>query len=192
MESEIRLYDAGNGNFISRFQPPTQDGEHAFGIPNLRPGSYLLRIDPAFSGFAEWLPQWFDGSLTQEAATPITIANEGDVVPVHVTLTVGGKITGTIADAAYPDADHLVYYTRADDPASIGFSFGLAGRSFTVPGLQDGDYKVGAWRQPSRIYPEQPPSGTVWYPGTSDWTAAQVISIRDHGVVSGIDIEMTR
>jgi len=192
MESEIRLYDAGSESEISRFQAPEGGGERAFGIANLRPGSYLLRVEPAYPGYSNWLPQWFDGSSTREGATPITIANEGDVVPVHVTLTIGGKIVGTITDAGHPDAEHLVYFTRADDPTAIGHTFDRNDRSFTVPGLQDGDYKVGAWRQPYARYPDQPPPGTVWSPGTSDWDAAQVISIRDRGVVSGVDIEMSR
>ena len=148
---------------------------------------------PFGGGRYDWLPQWFDQSETRDGARVITIASEGEVVPVPLVLRLGGRISGTITDARFQGATHLVYFTSADDPRALGFTFDRPGAgagdpdTFTVRGLFDGDYKVGVWRRTTSEFPDQPRPGAVWYSGTEAWDDAQVISIRDLEVASGID-----
>ena len=106
-------------------------------------------------------------------------------------LDLGGEIKGTITDARNPAAWHLVYFTTANDPTArqtVSFEEG----TFAVHGLSDGDYKIGVWQYEAGQYPDLPPPGTVWYPGTTDWSTAQTIAIRGHEVVSGINMVFPR
>jgi len=69
-----------------------------------------------------------------------------------------------------------------------GFRVASAGGTYEVEGLPDGDWKIGAWLR-AEGYPDQPPAGTVWYPGTTDWNEAGVIQVRNHADVTGIVID---
>jgi hypothetical protein len=188
--ASVHLYEATSGIEVGPLNPTLRLGwQEEFGIPNLRPGAYLLWIDRDSWDWGDWLPQWFDRSPTREGAQVITIANEGDVVPVEVTLEMGGRIEATIVDTGHPGAGYLACFTSAADPAAQGVAFVREG-VFSIHGLVDGDYKIGAWRETSSEYPDQPPPGTIWYPGTADWSAAATIAIRDHAAVSGLTIVM--
>ncbi|MCK4413317.1 MAG: hypothetical protein KAY32_07230 [Candidatus Eisenbacteria sp.] len=163
----------------------------AVGIPNLRPGTYRLRIEPRRSGLSPWQPQWFNRTSTFEEAETITIAAEGEIVPLAISLERGGAIRGTVIE---PEEAHRPGYvllvTPADTSACWGYVYTMRPTSnYEALGLPDGDWKVGATTR--LLYddcPLDPPDDTIWYPGTADWEAATVIEIRDHGEVSGIDI----
>ena len=60
---------------------------------------------------------------------------------------------------------------------------------FTIRGLQDGRYKLGAVSYAQYFETsDRPPAGAVWHPSTPDWNAAGVIEIIDASTVSGVDI----
>ncbi len=158
-----------------------------FGIANLRPGTYRLRIEADFNGWRRWVPQWYDRALTAAEATPITIGYPGAIVNLPLVLERGGSIAGIVSDAQAPAVDHPVYVTPAGSLEAWGYLVAYApAQQFLLEGLPDGDWKVGASR--SRIE-EQPPADTVWYPGGT-WENATVISTRGYSDVTGIVISL--
>ena len=161
-------------------------------LPNLRPGTYRMYIEPHSFGSQWWAPQWFDRANNSASGATITIGREGEVVPISVVLEKGGTIAGAVHEAEGVTGDYSLYLTRADDPAPSSRTYAWSlNLGFRFEGLPDGDWKVGASRlSPSNPYSDTPPAETVWFPGTTDWQAAGIIPIRNFGDVTSIDIVM--
>jgi hypothetical protein len=148
---------------------------------------YRVHISPSLAGWREWVSQWYDRSNTAAAATPVTIASAGETVRLQVTLERGGTISGTVRDASGPDSYKVVVTTAHDRAMWTTRSVSATG-AFTVLGVPDGDWKVGAVR--SAQFPEVVPPETVWFPNTRDWGSARIVTTRGFGDVTGIDIVM--
>lgn len=176
-----------------------------YAIPNLDAGEYLLRIVPNRFLQFNWLGQWYDGVSSPEEATPIVIPPEGGIENVRIALSEGGRIAGTIwYENETGIFGVLVYVTRADDPAGLGYihpgedcccgtTTWWTPIDYALRGLPDGDYKVGVW--PWDIYafdqrPSEPPEETLWYPGTQAWEDATVITAVGAQEVTEIDFDL--
>ena len=120
----------------------------------------------------------------------VTVGGEGDVVRIPLVMQKGGTISGTIGGPGYQDGDFLIYVTQADDPSGWSHRSVLAGhRSFTVEGLPEGTWKLGACvRGTNDSDSPTPAPGTVWYPSTTDWRSAHAVTIRGSEDVTRIDI----
>jgi hypothetical protein len=161
-------------------------------IQNLSPGEYLLRVEPAEPFLDDWAPQWYNRASSMASATPITLDELGDIAQVTVALQPGGVIQGVVDRAPLrEDRTWCIVATTAEDADPLGSLYLHAVHyDFALRGLPDGDYRIGAW-----IYTgENPnePTDVTWYPGTPDWDAASVVSIREAGTVSGIDFALPR
>jgi|GEM_PF-3165348 len=163
-------------------------------VTNLWPGEFLVYFhEPyGFYGDPNWIPQWYDGADTPGEAQVITLESPGQILDLTVTLGRGGTLSGSVDWGTVVSDALVVTLTTAGDSTSsrTDFLFDFD-TEFTVGGLLDGDYKLGAHPLYIRaiggpLYPQS----TVWYPGTSDWSEAAVIEIRDGGTVSGLDFGM--
>jgi hypothetical protein len=195
----LRLVDASDSTFVAEKWFSSDD--RLQGFPNLEPGTYLLRIEPAWPLAADWLPQWFDGAAGPESAQRITIAESGQVVPLLLTLERGGSIAGgALRDSAGESYVVFVFVTPGDvrrQWGAVGPDTWTSGDryNFVARGLPDGDWKVGIWACKYSDYEGRPrdiPPDTVWYPGTTDWDVASIIRINDHEDVRGVDIALPR
>jgi hypothetical protein len=162
-------------------------------IATLPPGEYSLRIEP--NPGEDWLPQWYDGADSLSGATLLTIPADGGAIPVDLRLVKGGEIRGRALDAAGdPFRGGFVFVTTTGDDLCRYLASGLDEEgNFAVVGLPDGEYRLGLCTD-VLYYPDPPfppPDPTSWYPTGSDWSQAAVIPIRDHAVVSGIEIRLS-
>ncbi len=189
----VRLFDADDGLVVAQWTPSIMPPGRVLRICNLRPGRYLMYLDPEYFFTTGWLPQWYDRVDSPESARTIVIENEGSVVQLPVVLERGGIIRGLVRDREESSSDFLIFVTRADDRAVWGRTFAFDPTpEFQIQGLPDGDWKVGAWRQPAaHQYPEEAPATTIWYPSTTDWEAAGIVSIQLSSEVTGIEINTT-
>ncbi len=152
-------------------------------VPNLVPGTYLMRIESGFRGASTWAPQWFDRADTPMLATTIML-DQGEIEPIVVTLEKGGTIAGLVRDSA-GESLYRVHITTADEPETWASRFvSSANPVFEFQGLPNGDWKVSA----QRTGIELPEPQRVWYPSTTDWETAEAIPVRDHADVTGIEI----
>jgi hypothetical protein len=161
-------------------------------LSNLWPGEFLVRVSPGegYVGDVAWRPQWFDRAESAAQAQLITISHAGEIVARDLVLELGGVIGGRV-EFSEEVSFCYVAVTPADDPLSWAYdSFYTSGSAFRFQGLPDGDFKIGAWAGQWSWDGGPPPEGTIWYPGTTDWSGAGIIEIRDAGVVSGIVIEI--
>lgn len=182
------LYDASTASLAVTWLLQNES-DLVFAIPNLRPGTYRMHIDPYFRGREPWAPQWYDRVTSQAQARTITIGQPGDVARIPVVLERGGTIGGIVREDPASNTTIYIYVTPADARTHWGLAYAFAGRrAFKVEGLPDGDWKIGA----SRVSPDddttEPPANTLWYPGTTDWQAASRITTRDFEDITGIDI----
>jgi hypothetical protein len=161
-------------------------------IANLAPGTYRVHVGPADPGGEAWAPQWFDLADDQVSATPVVVPGGGAVVPLTITLHAGGEIRGSVLGGG------VVVVTPADADTALGwYSTQYESSDFRVRGLLDGAYKIGA-AHPDDGPPSFGDSGhlgddtsLVWY-GSTSWDSATVVTIRDHGIVDGIEIRLER
>ncbi len=155
-------------------------------LPNLWPGEFLLRVVPeAYDhGRISWITQWYEGATEPAAATRLTISEDGEILPLTMTILTGGTISGTILNVPDPTEFWYVLATPADNSTVWGNNYtGLLGQDYTLRGLPDGDYKIGT-------YPAFTANDTIWYPGTADWDSAGIIAIHDGEMVWGVDIHI--
>ncbi len=89
----VRLFDPVDLSLVATFAQDSGHG-HVVGIPNLRPGDYLIEFSPREPGEAAWLPQWYDRAAGPEGARTITLAAPGEVGLLRVILEREGALPG--------------------------------------------------------------------------------------------------
>jgi hypothetical protein len=191
LESGIGGYLYGSGHGVDLYD---QDGqllghsrihpnERLFRFANLGPGTYYLRIQEG----ERWVAHWYDGADSIEAAAPVEIAEEGEIVWVRPTnLVEGGSISGQLLDPdGEPVRSALMELTRADYQPRVLRTQHVASEDghYEQRYLENGEYKLSALTEAW---------GQVWYPGVADWDSAGVITIEDHSHLMGIDIQFLR
>lgn len=183
----FRLYDPVDLTLLAEMSDSLMSSRQA--IYNLWPGTYLLHIESWLTG-AAWAPQWYDRAGAPADALPIVIGNPGDIVAVDVFLELGGVITGHLDSPATPVSPCIVFVHDADLGDERGLDYLVTGETeFTIRGLPDGRYKLGAVTSEQYFgTTDRPPAGAVWHPSTPDWNAAGIIEIIGASTVSGVDI----
>lgn len=171
------------GHFVVRSLFTRDDGD--IHIPNLTTGTYYLYVNP-YGWASVFLPQWHDREDSPDTATPIHVAQDGDVIDLTITLEEGGKIRGNVVGplgepVPSPALEITSAHSRHENPHRIKDVF--ADGWFQIRGLPDGDFKVAAAAQGYEV---------AWYPQAAEWDSAAVITIHEHGVVEGITIQLRR
>lgn len=192
--ADVELFAPGEEDaaVVLRFQADDDQPYRAFA--NLDPGDYHLYITPVVPLRVDWRPQWYDRAPTRETAALVHVPANGSIARADVTLEVGGRIEGGVWFVPAPCVSSAVLYlTAADDPSLVGRPVmervGADSYTHVARGLADGGYKLGLWvgTPPS---PPVPTRDTWWYPGTTDWEEAQVLTISAGGVLTGIDFDL--
>jgi hypothetical protein len=152
-------------------------------VLNLRPGTYFLQAEPS-SDDEVWASQWYDGADSLSGATPVTIEQEGTLVPVVFHLVAGGRIAGRLRNAdGTPLSDQEILLTGPQGiPGALAWTYSSDTGSFTFVGLADGEYLLMARRWFGSGNHQD-----LWYPGTEDRTEATVLIIRRHAVIDDLE-----
>ncbi|MCK4547514.1 MAG: carboxypeptidase regulatory-like domain-containing protein [Candidatus Eisenbacteria sp.] len=152
-----------------------------FAFSGLEPGAYYLSILP-HAGEA-WRPQWYDRAANRETATPIIVAEDGEIVDIEVTLEKGGVIRGRVFDATGAGVENvdLLITSISTDWSVPGDWRTESDGSFEIAGLPDGDLIIGV-----RYYVGEDRTYS-YYPGTADPDSAEIITIIDASEVTGIE-----
>ncbi len=162
---------------------------------NLLPGTYRVFIDNVYLR-TDAVSQWFDHAADLQSATVVTVPPEGQVAEIRAAMEAGGGIRGQLQGPSSYYCSAVFYIVDAQTAVCVGRTGCLPcdclcicenPHPFCARGLADGDYKVGAVADRD-TYSENPPPGTVWYPGTTDWNAAEVVRVENAATVEGIDI----
>jgi len=200
-KGRVQLLSPVGSRVVAETATSNTEGRFPVAFCNLDAGDYWLRILPRLFLDQAWRPQWYDRAAGPEDAVLVRVPPNGGVVPVTLTLEEGGQIAGEIR-YMNPQGEHgvILYVTAAGDPTARGrlhpsgswFSYWLEQlpQPYAARGLPDGDYKIGIWPQSTGEPPAQPPEDTIWYPATTDWNAAQVLTISGAQAITGIDFDL--
>lgn len=191
----INLYDAVTLElYRSVFYDSSIRGLHAC-LPNISPGSYVAQFENTCLQ-TDWISQWVDRAETPWEAQTIVVSSAGEcqMIPVH--FEEGGRISGQIfapADDFCPAP--VIYVVDAEAGTCIGRTgctatcasscICLNPNPYLARGIPDGDYKVGTSID---VRTFDVPEDVVWYPGTTDFEAAEAVTVRAGELLSGIDI----
>ena len=188
----VQFYDATTMSLAAEWKSSFAPSPNVIAVPNLRPGDYRVHVDFSLRGFSKWTPQWYDRAVDPVRARIVTIGGEGEVVRIPLVMQQGGTISGVLGGPGLGTDDVIIYVTAADDPSGWSNRWVPAGRqSFTVEGLPNGQWKVGASIPAGNNADRPTPApGTIWYPGTTHWQSARVITIRNFEDVTGIEISL--
>jgi len=161
-------------------------------LPLIAPGEYLLRLRPDTWGWGTttWRPQWYDRAVDMDEALLVAVPASGDLVTLDLTLEAGGEMSGVVVlSEDEPFVHGRILVTAADDSAALyGRNIWNGLSAFTISGLPDGDYRLGCiW---SLTYDVEAEEDTLWYPAVRDWDQAQVLEIREAGVLAGLDFDL--
>lgn len=163
-------------------------------IPNLWPGNYLLYVmtDPNRVGNQWWVPQWYDRAPEASLAQVVTIGGPGEIVTLDLTLERGGTISGLVEGEEATTGLRAAVVATAGGDILWGIDILYEQRTeFSVIGIPDGDYLVGITPPWETVrHGESAPEGTIWYPGTLEWSEATVIGIRDAADITDVAIPL--
>ncbi len=154
----------------------------------LSPGTCLVQIRPRQEGTGFFLSQCYDGVDRIEDATPVEVAGDGTDTDITFHLVRGGEIRGELLNAQGQDVGGTLILTPANRQTAWAFVNWSGIGVFRLRGLPDGAYKFGAVAGNLNAY--TPGLPVRWYNGTADWDSATVITIQNHGIVSGIDVRL--
>jgi hypothetical protein len=186
----LQFFDAATMTLEAAWNSQIAPSPSRLPVPNLRPGNYRLLVDLSLRGYSKWIPQWYDRAADPLDARVVTIHSEGDVVHVAVVMQDGATISGTISGEQSETDQFMIYVTQADDPSIWALrSLPSSSASFTILGIPNGSWKVGARRRADYDSGSStPPPDTVWSRSASDWRWARIITIHDAEDVSGVEI----
>ena len=158
----------------------------------LLPGVYYLHIDAGMRGPV--LPLWYPAAETRQEATPIVVDEQGNLTQVSMSLLLNGSIAGTVVfdegDGNDEDVDlfRLLLTSSASAAVLEERAFLRVSPSFSFVFWQpDGDYRVGLAPADFDSTGALPPK-TIWWRDQADWEGADIISVRDHAQVTGIEL----
>ena len=113
-------------------------------------------------------------------------------------LEQGGSIHGSVLNDA-PDAParFALYVVTASQGETVGHVIDCDRYTIHLPPWEFERARAPRWAVSNRgvaqsdLLPSwEAPTGTIWYPGTTNWDSAGVVTIVDHSAVSGIEISL--
>jgi protocatechuate 3,4-dioxygenase beta subunit len=150
------------------------DGTYAIiGLPS---GAYTVEFDDA-SGQG-YLPQFWDHSPTSAGATPVPVVQGQTTSGKNASLTLGGRITGTVSGAGAGGIKScVVAYSAAGD--YVGQQCTDTTGQYQIVGLPTGSYRLNAFDAAGQGYLSR------WYDGKTSDNTADLVAVTQASVTSG-------
>lgn len=116
--------------------------EHgAYRVGPLTPGKYEVQFADCFN--RRYATQWYHGSDTQQAATPVAVHFGATTSGIDAVMTTGGSISGLVTNSAHQPLAHICL-TATDAAARSSNSYGQTDSTghYTIAHLATGEYQV--------------------------------------------------
>jgi hypothetical protein len=167
----------------------TDTGElGTYALGDLPPGSYVV------SFFGHGVTTEYEPKSYNDQATAIPLAAGETVTGIDVAMTRGAKVTGTVVAAAtgFPLQGVSACLIRSAALMPDRCVYSGPGGSYAFEGIPAGEYQVGfslgsAEIDGERVSAEEDGYLTQFYRGAANRSEAQVLSLSDEEVASGVD-----
>ena len=172
----VNLYDSvGNGLAGGS---TTTDANGFYILRGFPDGTYYIQFQPrTFDG----MPVWYDGKLTKQAATPITISGQNTITGINGQVGIGASISGTVTGPAnVPLYDVTVNVYDSAGNFFVNMSTDSSG-NYQFRGLPAGMYFIQFNKSGMPL---------VWYGGSVSQMTATPIIVTSSSVVTGINVTM--
>ncbi|MEM1095053.1 MAG: carboxypeptidase regulatory-like domain-containing protein [Bacteroidota bacterium] len=145
-------------------------------------GTYMLSGLPSGDYITQaqvqgYLPQYFDGASTREAATPVPVAENVTTENVNFSLSLGGVISGRVTDDAgqpLTDVELFAFANEVPGDDSLGFVYANASTDadgrYTFTGLSEDTYRIFA------VYSLDGFVFNTWYDSASSFSDATPVT----------------
>jgi alpha-tubulin suppressor-like RCC1 family protein len=156
------------------------NAQGVYGTPLLARGTYRVEFTPPLGSDLNYVAQYFDGASASSAAQWVSVAVGATTSGIDAALAEGGRISGTVTQAATHTAIAgalvcaLTPQARVD-ACSVTTNTG----GYTIVGLAGGVYKVG--------FDGGEPYVVQYYDDKSAFAAAQTITVAVSDTTPGVD-----
>lgn len=185
---EVTVYEATGSELPVGFA--TTDASGQYTVEGLTGGSYKVEFAPEFGSNLNYVTQFYEGASSLAAAKPVAVVEGETTKNVDAKLQVGGKIKGTVTEAAAPKGDlnniEVTVYEASGNEFAVGYATTDASGEYTVVGLATGSYKVKF----SASFESGLNFVTQYYEGASSLVAAKPIGVVQGETTEGIDAKL--
>ncbi len=168
----VALFDQSGTNLLYA----DSDATGAYQFTGIPAGMYFVSF-----GKAGLSPSWYGNTRTQQAATPIIVTASSVVSGIDGMLALGGRISGTVVDAANAPLSTAYITLYTNDGTAVSSGSTDASGNYSLAGLVDGQYYVKF----SSTGLQQ-----LWYGGTLYMQESTPVVISDANYVAGIDAQL--
>jgi Carboxypeptidase regulatory-like domain len=162
-------------------------------ISGLTPGSYKVEFWPHREGL-NFITQFYDDQPTFAAAEEVTVTAGATHAEINAELSEGGRITGTVTDAAsHAGVGEIIVCAFGSISEEGGCALTAAGGQYTIAGLPSGSYEVVF--APNFEGEEELPGSyiTQYYNDEPTFSQANLVSVTaPGGTTSGIDAALAK
>ena len=176
----VTPFDAASGTSIANASVTTNSlGQYV--INGLPAGSYKV----LFSGGTEYIRQWYNNKTSKASGDAVTVTVGGTTSGINASLSVGGKITGTVTYVG--NGVSVSVYDALTNSSVPGASSSIdANGVYTIYGLPTGNYKV-RFNGNNTGYISQYYNGIT----TNNISSATPVSVTAGSTTSGINATLT-
>jgi hypothetical protein len=185
---EVTVYEAGENGLPEGFATTNEHGEYT--VERLTAGSYKVRFSTVPESTLNFAAQYYKEKSSFTTAEAVPVLEGKTTEKIDAELQVGGKIEGTVTEAASPgnglgDVGVTVYEANGSK-FPVGFATTVAGGKYTVAGLATGTYKVA--------FSPEFESGLnfigQFYEGKTSFATAESVAVTQESTTSAINAKL--
>jgi protocatechuate 3,4-dioxygenase beta subunit len=154
------------------------DGEYSSSVS---PGTYKIEFSVCNGG--NYVDEWFDDQPDRNTATPVAIST-GQTFTADASLATGGRISGTVTDAARQPLEGACASARREQDAFSHFGFADQDGGYVIEGLGSGDYQVFFHHCEAGSYINE------YYDDHLDEASADPVPVTSGATTASIDAEL--
>jgi hypothetical protein len=171
--------------FDSFFTQGCTDSSGKYTVGSLPTGSYTVRFSDSTDNY---VTQYYNGESSSSSADTVNATGGAATSGINAALVVGGKITGTITDAATgsPLANVCSLNVQADDPTTGAFVASSNGCTDSAGGYSIGGLPAGAYKVFFQDDNHSDNYVSQWYNGKASFGVANTVTVTGGATTSGI------
>jgi parallel beta-helix repeat protein len=155
-------------------------------ITGLPSGSYRIQFTSSTSLNGGYLDTWYGNEAASTVTAEVTVAAPETTVGINAQLAKAGGISGSLSANSCPGpqtVNIMAYDAESGKLIKQTWAYANYSNNFTISGLPTGSYKLA-------ITPVESGYMRQWYPGKTEATSAEPVTVTTGSIASGIKIAL--